>query len=328
MGPARARWWVIAGFWIAQAALTIWGWPLLFLYVVPGWPEYPFLIAVVVSIMMFQAAMVLPAAPIEARVSSPRRRLARCLIAGLAAGTLLSWTVTTVLLMIGVPPALEGMFSRNTPGWLHALVPWLGAPLLAAPITLALWRSSRHGMPVLVSLSIAGFVASLLIVGMVAGALSGADLLGIELRVDMIGFLVFLMIPGWVIATPLVAVFTRKWRGSERIYRLSSLLFRGTVIGAAAMIPLDVMVRRKTDCYCNEGTFWALTWCWAAGLVALGPVVYLLPARRQQRRRMRGMCEFCGYDMSGTPDAARCPECGAEWHCRRGFTDPGESRAL
>jgi hypothetical protein len=35
-------------------------------------------------------------------------------------------------------------------------------------------------------------------------------------------------------------------------------------------------------------------------------------ARRVTRRRRGGLCAHCGYDLRGTPGAARCPECGRE----------------
>ena len=40
---------------------------------------------------------------------------------------------------------------------------------------------------------------------------------------------------------------------------------------AAAAIPLDLMIRKKSDCYCDDSTFWTLTLCWAAGALTLGP---------------------------------------------------------
>ncbi|HZN69920.1 MAG TPA: zinc ribbon domain-containing protein [Tepidisphaeraceae bacterium] len=36
----------------------------------------------------------------------------------------------------------------------------------------------------------------------------------------------------------------------------------------------------------------------------------LLPAWRRRRRRLRGLCEHCGYDLRSSDE--RCPECGAD----------------
>jgi len=54
---------------------------------------------------------------------------------------------------------------------------------------------------------------------------------------------------------------------------------------------------------------------WAVVLVALGPA-YRVPGRwRLRKRRRRGLCVACGYDLSGIE---ACPECGA---------DPDQSRS-
>jgi hypothetical protein len=46
------------------------------------------------------------------------------------------------------------------------------------------------------------------------------------------------------------------------------------------------------------------------GLFAILPLAWLAAFIKSRRRRARGRCPECGYDLRATPD--RCPECGTE----------------
>lgn len=118
----------------------------------------------------------------------------------------------------------------------------------------------------------------------------------------------------WGVSTPLLLAFMRRsGRPEGALQRLAARLFVGTIIEAAAMIPLDVLVRRKEDCVCATGTYLALTICGAVGLFVLGPAALLPILARRRKRWYAGRCAVCGYDMSRTPQLERCPECGSGW---------------
>ena len=99
--------------------------------------------------------------------------------------------------------------------------------------------------------------------------------------------------------------------------RIAATLFVGTLVEAAAIMPIDMMFRRKQDCYCAAGTFWAYVALLAAGLLTLGPAI-ILPVLSRRRKRWYGShCDCCGYDMTGLIGGDRlidrCPECGVGW---------------
>ncbi|MCC6969739.1 MAG: hypothetical protein IT434_05905 [Phycisphaerales bacterium] len=128
----------------------------------------------------------------------------------------------------------------------------------------------------------------------------------------------------WTFATPLLGAFLRRQSDETRLHLVAKRLFIGSVVETVSMVPLDVMVRRKSNCYCGEGTFFALLICSTIGLIALGPMVFLLPLGRRRRRLEAGRCPLCGYDMSAIPKAERCPECGAGWRPSSSvMVDPG-----
>ena len=53
----------------------------------------------------------------------------------------------------------------------------------------------------------------------------------------------------------------------------------------------------------------SVPWFFLLAVLTPGAVVWVKYFVRRHRRRRRGHCQFCGYDLRATPD--RCPECGA-----------------
>ena len=99
--------------------------------------------------------------------------------------------------------------------------------------------------------------------------------------------------------------------------------FLGTLVEVGLTVPIDVMVRRRTSCYCAESTMWGLSICWAVGTLILGPVIWLALLGKRRKRWYGGHCESCGYDMNGCMTAERCPECGSGWKPPKPAPKPG-----
>lgn len=186
------------------------------------------------------------------------------------------------------------------------------------PVARPSFNRDGYGTPLLVSAAAAGAAISVLWAGAAlaaAGAwqLFASDEAALDSEKVFPIVVAASMIVAWLAATPLVVRFVARGRREDRLARLSAMIFMGTVVEAVAIVPLDVMMRRKTSCYCDTGTFWALTACGTVGMFVLGPAALLPIVARRRKRWYAGRCDACGYDMRSTPRAARCPECGAGW---------------
>lgn len=51
-------------------------------------------------------------------------------------------------------------------------------------------------------------------------------------------------------------------------------------------------------------------WCYVVAIGAIGPLSWRLTALRAKRRRFKGRCGECSYDLRATPRDQPCPECG------------------
>jgi hypothetical protein len=206
---------------------------------------------------------------------------------------------------------MHGMFDlllRSHFSWVLPLAVWVVSAM-------ALWSSGKEGLPVGLSVALCALGAAIMAAAGVAAVWAAARLVldDDDINKWALASMSAVVLISWAVATPLVLAFVRRRGAEEGLSRISSRLFLGTMLEAAAIIPLDVMIRRKTDCHCEEGTYWALAGCWAVGLFALGPVIFLVPLSKRRKRWYAGRCDACGYDMSGCLTADRCPECGAGW---------------
>lgn len=182
----------------------------------------------------------------------------------------------------------------------------------------------KRGWPLWFAVGAAGLCGAVLAGAIVAAAISITMLVDKDELYSMLLTWLFLptMIVGWLVATPLLHAFARRHLAAGHTHeftlqRISALLFKGTLIEAALIIPLDIMIRRKTNCYSGTSTFWAMTMCIGVGLVSLGPAVLLPIFGRRNKPWFAQHCDACGYDMTGIAAAPgaqpRCPECGTGW---------------
>lgn len=116
----------------------------------------------------------------------------------------------------------------------------------------------------------------------------------------------------WFVCWRLGAAYMRRGPVESRLARLATWIFAGSVVELVALIPLEVMIRRRLDCYCDRGGFWAIVLCFGVGLYTLGPATLLHVLARRQRAWYAGHCRGCGYDLSGLTGGC-CPECGSTW---------------
>jgi hypothetical protein len=219
----------------------------------------------------------------------------------------------------GVRGALRALGEREFWMWWSGLSAGLAAAqaVLMWPVRRPMPHWNGQGRSMWTTLALCGLVIGLVWAGAVLAVMDIPWLLdGYDWSVESPDVMWWLVAPpllGWAVATPLLARFAKGGRREDRLSRIASRLFLGTVIEAIAIVPLDVMVRRKTDCYCGRGTFWAFLVCGTAGFLSMGPAVLLPLLSRRRKRWYAGHCEICGYEKAGLPNAERCPECGAGW---------------
>lgn len=197
--------------------------------------------------------------------------------------------------------------------------------LLLLPLQMRVKRG-RRGRSVYFSMAAAGAFLALVVTGFGAAL---AEVIVLYSRLEPEGWSAWMLFGGlglsWLVFTVLLVRYARRSsrETDDLLTHVARIVFAGTVVETIALIPLDVMVRRKTDCYCFTGSLWALMLSGAVGIVVAGPAV-LLPLLSPRPRWLRaGRCEWCGYDRTGLDAAAVCPECG----CNPNGKEPNQKPA-
>jgi hypothetical protein len=127
---------------------------------------------------------------------------------------------------------------------------------------------------------------------------------------------------GWAFWTAVLWFATRRADPKRLHNRLAIVLLGGTILEVLITVPIDIMVRRRTDCYCATGTFFALCGAVWATLWLAGPGIMLAVTSRRRRGWGETHCLSCGYAKGPSP-GDRCPECGYQWS-GEGTEGPGD----
>ena len=173
------------------------------------------------------------------------------------------------------------------------------------------WPRPRRKRSMIVSKVFAAALAALLTLGFGATCVSYLDLMRGTQILEDVDVVLFICIPlglwaGWCVL--FVLIWSGEWLSVFR--RMYTLLVAGTILELLVTIPVDVQIRKRHNCYCDQGTFFALVIGVTILIWSFGPgIIFLYFTRRMQQRATFGYCIKCGYDLRGLPEP-RCPECG------------------
>ncbi len=226
--------------------------------------------------------------------------------------------------LAGADPSERGWYERSLGDPLYA--GWIaGFTVIFAGLQWLYLRPIRQPVPgakpvrLVWSMVLGGLMVSLLLCVLLLAALGVAnDILVIRPYViedDAAWFaIIAILVLNWILATPLLLAFaSRSHSAEEHLRRVATVLFAGTLIELLAVVPLDVLARRKEDCWCFRGTLLAITLALAVGVILAGPVVFLVLLARRRRRWPSGKCAACSADIGEDLRIARCPACGSGW---------------
>lgn len=191
--------------------------------------------------------------------------------------------------------------------------------LFLMPVVVSRPRKSAKGHSLLLSFIMAGLVGAGLATGLF---LALAQLVGMWagwkddfVSESVVSWCLWLGAPlavSWIIWSILFASFARWQTNPGVLRRLIGLLLGATLIEVIVVLPLDIMVRRRSNCYCGTATGHTLGLAAWAGLWLAGPGILLAILSKRRRLWCETNCMACGYEKGPSP-GQNCPECGFDW---------------
>jgi hypothetical protein len=251
---------------------------------------------------------------------------------------ILAWCLTFAFGMLITDSGDRGEFVRlmfSPTEWEMSGGVWLGIGVPAAVIAITQWvfilpvvstrpptRGRAHSLRG--SMIVAGLMAGVLTFALGCGLIGLIQLVGASAAVAdpadveppgawlAIVALFMVLAISWALWSLALLSFARRRMGRGVLSRTIGLLLGGTIVEVIVVLPIDVMIRRRTDCYCGTGTFFAMVLSAWALLWLAGPGIVIAACSKRRDAWWDLHCESCGYAKGPSP-GARCPECGHEW---------------
>ncbi len=203
--------------------------------------------------------------------------------------------------------------------WFYCVVPALLLVVTQAAFLIPLVRvpppKQAEGRPLVLTLLAAGLIAGVLTAALVYALIDIPTTLleWFDPDGDWLSWSGLILLPvSWAAWSALLFVFARRGQIEGRLERWVGLLLGATLVEVLVVLPIDIMVRRKTNCYCSTGSFHSICLStWAAVWLA-GPGVLLALTSKRRQLWAQTHCRRCGYAKGPSPGSL-CPECGRAW---------------
>ncbi len=176
----------------------------------------------------------------------------------------------------------------------------------------------QHGRSIRSSVAVAVLMGSV-ICGLIMGALfegvlalmtsTEEEFHGLQRLSSSVGSIA--VIGAWIVGGALWAIFLRRAGSSRNPAGLDLLLRRilaGTAVELVLGLPIALLIRRRSECYCSTATFFNFAFGTAALLWICGPWSVLFLTRKARANWSRTACAFCGYPRRS--GGSECSECG------------------